>query len=165
MVGLQLPAAHPILETLWNAKLLHNRLKRCCVIGCSSVHRNNAWDNPGAFPGCAAACRMTVLRRLCPESGRGFVAARNFNQSAHPSCSQFLPATVGWPGSLGRGWAILKAGFTFALAEKLFMFNSITRQAHGLFQKSSAHGSRAAFPPAKLQRRRMRQTCQQAATN
>jgi hypothetical protein len=118
MVGPQLPAAHPTLGTLWNAKLLHNRLKRCCVIGCSSNHRNKAWDNPGA----AAVCSKAALTRLCPQSDRSFVAARFFNSLAHPGCSAFPPAAVGWPGSLGRGWAILKAGFTFTLAEKLFIF-------------------------------------------
>jgi hypothetical protein len=78
---------------------------------------------------------MTVLTKLGPESGRGFAAARNCNQPAHPSCSQFLSAVVGWLGNAGKGWALLKAGFTFALAEKLFIFNSITRQPPGLFQK------------------------------
>ena len=77
-----------------------------------------------------------MLTKLGPESGRGFAAARNWNQPAHPSCSQFLSAVVGWPGNAGKGWALLKAGFTFALAEKLFKFNSITRQTHELFHKS-----------------------------
>ena len=85
-----------------------------------------------------------------PELGRGFAATLNFNQPAHPSCSQFLPVLIRWAGNAGKGWAFLKAGFTFVLAENLFMFNSITRQAQGLFQKSSAHelpGS-AGVPPA-----------------
>jgi hypothetical protein len=118
MVGPQLSPAHATRKTLWNAKLLHNRLKRCCVIGCSSDHRNNVWDNPGA----AAACSKAVLTRLCPQSGRSFVAAWFFNSLAHPGGSAFPPAQVGSPGNLGRGWAILKAGFTFALAENLFIF-------------------------------------------
>jgi hypothetical protein len=118
MVGPQLPAVHPILETLWNAKLLHNHLKRCCVMGRSSVHRNNAPDNPGA----AAARSKTAPSRHRPQSGRRFVAARFFKSLAHPGGSAFPSAEVGSPGSLGRGWAILKAGFTFVPAEKLFMF-------------------------------------------
>jgi hypothetical protein len=76
-----------------------------------------------------------VLTKLCQESCRGFAAVRNFDQPAHPSCSQLLPVTAGWPGNAGKGWAFLKAGFTFAFAQKLFMFNSITRQTPGLFQK------------------------------
>ena len=100
----------------------------------------------GMFPDCAAACRA-VLTRPGPELGRGFAAARNFIQPAHPSCSQLLPAAAGWPGNAGRGWACLKAGFTFAFAENLFMFNSITRQTHELFQNSSAHGNTATFTP------------------
>jgi len=86
------------------------------------------------FPDCAAACRA-VLTRPGPELGRGFAAARNFIQPAHPSCSQLLPVLIRWPGNAGSGWAFLKAGFTFAFAENLFMFHSITRQAPGLFQK------------------------------
>ena len=90
------------------------------------------------FPDCVAA-RRAVLTRLCPELGWGLAAARNFIQSAHPNCSQLLPAAVGCPGNAGKGWAFLKAEFTFVLADKLFIFNSITRQAHELFQKSCAH--------------------------
>jgi hypothetical protein len=78
---------------------------------------------------------MTVPTRPGPESDPGFAAGRKFIQPSHPSSSQLLPAAVGWPGSAGKGWAFLKAGFTFAFAENLFMFNSITRQASGLFQK------------------------------
>jgi hypothetical protein len=73
-------------------------------------------------PGAATVCSKAALTRLCPQSGRSFVAARFFNSLAHPGGSAFPPAEVGSPGSLGRGWAILKAGFTFALAEKLFIF-------------------------------------------
>jgi hypothetical protein len=78
---------------------------------------------------------MAVPQRPGLESDTGFAAARRFIQPAHPSCSQFLSAVVGWLGNAGKGWALLKAGFTFALAEKLFIFNSITRQPPGLFQK------------------------------
>jgi hypothetical protein len=87
------------------------------------------------FPDCAVACRA-MPTRPGPELGRGSAAARNLIQPVHPSCSQFLSAAAGWPGNAGRGWAFLKAGFTFAFAENLFMFNSITRPAHELFQKS-----------------------------
>jgi hypothetical protein len=125
---------------LWNAKLLHNHLKRCVVIGGSSDHRNNAGDNPGA----AAACSKAALTRHCPQSGRGFVAARFMNSLAHPGCHAFPPTEVGSPGNLGRGWAILKAGFTLLSRKTFSCSNSITRQAHGLFQKSSAHENPAA---------------------
>jgi hypothetical protein len=56
------------------------------------------------------------------ESIRGFAAVRKFIQPSHPGCSQFPSAAAGWPGNAGKGWALLKAGFTLAFAEKLFMF-------------------------------------------
>jgi hypothetical protein len=80
---------------------------------------------------------MAALTRYGSELVWGFAAARNFIQPAHPSCSQLLPVLIRWPGNAGKGWAFLKTGFTFAFAEKLFMFNSITRQPPGLFQESS----------------------------
>jgi hypothetical protein len=86
------------------------------------------------FPDRAAAWRA-VLARPGLVLGRGFAVVRNFIQPAHPSSNQLLSAPVGWPGNTGKGWAILKAGFTFVPAYKLFMFNPITRQTPGLFQK------------------------------
>jgi hypothetical protein len=74
------------------------------------------------FPGRAAGRKRAVPTRPALESIRGFAAVRKFIQPSHPSCSQFLSAAAGWPGNAGRGWAFLKAGFTFVFAEKFFMF-------------------------------------------